>query len=207
MLRFAVVVSGTLLLWSAAARGASWDESVNGDLSSNRLSPTHITLNAGANSIRSTQVSANSPTGDVDYFWLTVPPGSQLTAINVVSTTTTTLSFVAVQRGTTFTEPNVGTNVAALLGYGHFGPGNGTVGANILPSLGTGAGAIDFAPPLPAGDYTFWQQETSATPTTSTLSFVVSAPNQVPVPRGAAVVLVVGLFAASNRLLRRRSGA
>jgi hypothetical protein len=207
MTRTALVALGVATLWSSLARATSWDESVSGDLSNNRLSPTHLTLTPGTNSITSTQVNANSSTGDIDYYWLTVPAGSQLTGINVVSTTTPSLAFIAVQRGTTFTEPNQGTNVANLLGYTHFGPANGTVGANILAALGAGAGAIDFSPPLPAGDYTFWQQETSTTPTTSTLSFGVSAPAVVPIPRAAVVLLAFALVMAGSRTLRRRSMA
>jgi hypothetical protein len=120
------VIAGLVLAWSSLAMAASWDESVNGDLSNNRLAPTHITLTPGTNPITSTVVSAGLPSGDIDYYWLTVPAGSQVAAINVVGTTTTSLAFIGVQQGTTFTEPSVGTNVANLLGYTHFGPGNGT---------------------------------------------------------------------------------
>jgi hypothetical protein len=206
MKRFMLFVStGLVLLVSRSANATNYSESVNGDLSNDRLNPTHIVLTPGSNTITSTQVNSNSTSGDIDYYWLTIPAGSKLTNIDVVSTTTTSLAFIGVQRGTTFTEPNQGTNVANLLGYTHFGPANATVGTDILGNLGTGAGAMDFIPPLGAGDYTFWQQETSTTPTTSTLTFVVSAPPaSVPVPRSAAAILGAGLLVAGCSLLGRR---
>lgn len=199
---------GLALLAARSAKATNYDESTNGDLSNDRLNPTHIVLTPGSNTITSTQVNSNAVGGDIDYYWLTIPVGSKLTNINVVSTTTTSLAFIGVERGTTFTEPNQGTNVANLLGYTHFGPGNTTIGTDILDNLGTGAGAMDFVPPLASGDYTFWQQETSGTPTTSTLTFVVSAPPaSVPIPRPAVAVLAVALLGAGGGLLRRRSRA
>jgi hypothetical protein len=199
-------------LSAATAFATNYDEAVSGDLSSNRLTPTPIALTVGSNLITATAMSANQPppTGDLDYFTITVPAGTRLTAINVNSTTTASLVFFAVQAGATMTEPNVGTNPANLLGYTHFGPANGTVGTDILDNLSLGIppspAPIGFTPPLPAGQYTFWYQETSSTPTTSQLNFVVTA-TPVPVPRSAIAASAAGLLLVALRFVRRRARA
>ena len=59
-----------------------------------------------------------------------------------------------------------------------------------------GPGAIGFTPPLPAGDYTFWMQQTGANSATYQFDFIVT-----PEPATAGL-----LFAAAVLLLRRRSG-
>src|SRR5580765_4231956 len=50
-----------VLLLATPAWATNYDESVNGDLSGDRLNPTHITLAPGANLITATAVSANQP--------------------------------------------------------------------------------------------------------------------------------------------------
>src|SRR5689334_18353067 len=105
---------GTLL--SSSASATSYDESVNGDLSNDRLNPTALTLTQGSNMITATSMS-----GDIEYFRLTVPAGRRLSAVVVVGNTSATLSFIAVQAGNQFTEPPTGTVVGNLLGYSHFG--------------------------------------------------------------------------------------
>ena len=196
------VLMGVAILMSPALHATTYDESVNGDLSGDRLMPTTITLSVGSN-----RITATSAAGDIEYYHLTVPSGFRLSALNVISSTSTSLSFIAVQRGSIFTEPPTGTVVANLLGYTHFGPGNGTIGTDILDDLGRGAGAIDFVPPLAAGDLTFWSQETSATPSTYQLEFVVTAVPPVPLPRSAIAGIGVGLALIGARQLRRAGRA
>ena len=202
------------LLSATTAFATNYDEAVDGDLSSNRLAPTPITLTVGSNTISATSRSSNSPppTGDLDYFRVTVPPGTRLTAINVVSTTTPTFAFLAFQSGAALTESNTAPNPANLLGYNHFGPANGTVGTDILDNLALGIppnpAPIGYTPPLAAGDYTFWYQETSATATTSVFNFVVAAaPAPVPVPRTAMIALGAGLLLVAGVFGRRKRAA
>ncbi len=193
---------GLGVLASPSAHATSYDEAVNGDLSGDRANPTQIPVTIGSNTI-----TATSSAGDVEYFHLAIPTGLRLTNINVISNTSTSLSFIGVQRGTTFTEPPTGTNVANLLGYSHFGPANGTIGTDILDDIGRGAGAQDFTPPLAAGDYTFWSQETSGTPSTYTLSFVVAAVPPAPIPRSAMAAIAIGLALLGARYVRRMARA
>jgi hypothetical protein len=197
---FSLLAFPVLALLPSLAWATSYDESVNGDLSGDRAHPTSINLTTGSNLITATSMS-----GDVEYITITLPAGQRLSAIVVKSNTSTSLSFIGVQAGATFTEPPSGTNVAHLLGYSHFGVGNATIGQDILPMMGTAAGAIDFSPPLTAPPYTFWSQETSSAPSTYTLDFQVTAPPAnvplSPVAMGALALLLVA--AGASRRLRR----
>lgn len=149
---------------------SSYNEGTGGDLSGDRLNPTLFTLTPGSNLLTATSVS-----GDLEYVRVTVPLGFQLNALALTDyISTDDRSFIAVQSGVTFTEPPVGTNVANLLGYTHFGTGLGHVGTDILDDMAGGAGAIGFSPPLSSGQYTFWLQETGVETSTYTLNFRVS---------------------------------
>jgi hypothetical protein len=183
------------VLSASVARAGNHDEAVNGDLSNDRLVPTIIPVSTGSNRIKAT-----SAAGDREYFRLTVPTGFRLIAVNVVSSTSPSVSFIAVQQGTVFTEPPTGTNVANLLGYHHFGAGQG----NVLDDMGTGFGAIGFVPPLPAASYVFWAQETGGA-VTYELDFVVAAVPTVPLGRPYVLLLAgvtVGLGAWRLRTRR-----
>jgi len=190
----------SLLLAQSAGAVVLHDEGVNGDLSNDRLAPTALFPAVGTNSIIATSVF-----GDREYFSLTVPAGTHLTAINLVSFSTADLAFIGVQSGSTFTQPPTGADVTKLLGYTHFGPDGGATG-DILDDMGTGPGSIGFVPPLPSGTYTFWAQQLNG-PTTYQLDFVV-APEVVPVPSlsawGFAALMSllggIGLRGTSRRL-------
>jgi hypothetical protein len=135
-----------------------WNESTGGDLSGNRLAPSAVTLALGGNDLFAT--TAN---GDQEYLRVTVPTGHQLSSLWLRSYSGNDLvSFIAMQSGDTFTEAPATANPANLLGYAHFGPGRGNLGANILPQMGTELGAQGFTPPLPSGNYTFWLQQTGS---------------------------------------------
>jgi hypothetical protein len=182
---------GCLIVGPAAAMAAIvYDEGVDGDISGDRLAPTSRSLSFGSNELTATSVS-----GDLEYITLSVPAGLQLDAVILdayVSLDST--AFIAVQSGTTFTEPPTGTDVSNLLGWSHFGTGLGQVGTDILDDISVGAGAIGFVPPLSEGDYTYWIQQTGANSATYTLDFVVT-----PEPSTLAL-LALGVPA----LLRRR---
>jgi hypothetical protein len=164
--------------------GANHDESVDGDLSGDRLAPTSIDLDLGSNVITATSVA-----GDREYYVVTVENGTRLAAVVLVSyVSPDPISFIAVQNGTTFTQPPTGTDVSQLLGWTHFGPGH--VGTTILDDIGTGAGAMGFVPPLGPGDYTFWSQQTGPNATTYALDFQVVAGSQVPALSGVGLALL-----------------
>jgi len=190
----AIAVATAIALASGAQTARAvimHDESVHGDISNDRLNPTHHTLLLNANSLIATSIA-----GDREYIRLSVPAGLSLSAINVVSwQSVDLLGFIGVQSGTTFTEPPTGTNVANILGYGHFGPGAGNVGLDILPEISAGPGAIGFTPPLVAGEYTFWIQQTGPDPATYQLDFITT-------PEPSALCLL--LFGAATLLRDRR---
>jgi hypothetical protein len=195
-----------LILSLAIAVGASatslaatiWNEAANGSLSGNRLAPSSFTLAVGDNDILGTVQGGTS--SKLDYVTLTVPVGTKMVHLDLVSyASTDQKAFIGVQRGTTFTEPASGTNVANLLGWTHFGPGAANVGADILPSMGLGPGAQDFTAPLPPNQYTFWIQQLGAA-TNFDFDFVVQ-----PVPEPSSVVLIalgsLGFLAATLRVV------
>jgi hypothetical protein len=179
---------------SVAQAASAWDETVNGDLSNDRLNPTAVSLGLGSNTLSASSVGGTNI--DREYVRVGVPAGGLLSQLVLTAyASTDPLSFIGVQSGSTFTEPPTGTNVANLYGYTHFGPGALGIGANYLPAIGTGAGAQGFTPPLAAGNYTFWIQQTSSTaPTTYTFDFVV-----VPEPGVLALLAVASLALTSVR--------
>ena len=131
------------------------DEEVNGDITDDPFNPLSLQLANSDNRFRASVI-----VGDLDY--VNVPAGQVLSSITLedyVSSNST--SFIGIQAGTVFTEPATAAAAAVgnLLGYAHFG--RSMIGTNILPAVSTGAGAQGFVPPLAAGDYTFWMQETS----------------------------------------------
>jgi hypothetical protein len=185
----AAVVAAMSLGALARADVVIWDESINGDISGDRLNPSFVNLSLGVNTL-----IASSLTGDREYIRMTIPAGLNLASIvNVTWISEDPIGFIAVQQSATFTEPPTGTNVANLLGWMHFGSGPGTVGQNILAALGQGAGSIGFAPPLPASTYTFWIQQTGPFLATYRLDFVV-----VPAP-GTVALGALALLCAPRR--------
>ncbi len=179
-----------LSLPGISAAGVVWNESVNGDLSDDRLNPTSLTLHAGSNLL-----TATTGGEDREYVHFNLPAGTSMTAIIHVSWAGTgdNLAFIGVQDGTTFTEPPVGTTVSNLLGYAHFGPDEGTVGTDILPLIGMGFASMGFSPPLTGSDYTFWIQQLG-NEATYTLDFQL-----VPQPGAMALVGLAGCVLAIRR--------
>ena len=187
--------------WSYAA---SYNESINGDLSNNQAAPTPLTLSNGVNPVIGTTAA-----GDQDWLPLTIPAGFVLSSDVLASyASTDSQGFTGVQAGSSFVG-NPETTPSAYLGYAHYGTAasNGAagtlnlVGDNLLPIMGNTAdasGSQGFTPPLGAGTYTFLIQQTGAT-TNYEFDFGVS-----PVPEPGSLCLI-GLAGAMT-MRRRRAG-
>jgi hypothetical protein len=198
MPKFTALMSATAILvaTTGAQAAVAWDESTQGDLSNVGASPTFVALSTGANQILGT--TGNQGTGtDRDMFRVTVPAGFQLTSLQVLtSTTPLNLGFLGIQSGSQITSTS---SSAALAGWTHYTVADR--GTNVLPRVGTGAGAIGFTGALGAGNYAFWIQDFDAGVSPYGFELTLAA---VPEPSTAAVMLL-GLVGIAG--LRRRLAA
>ncbi len=171
----------------SATAASIWDESVNGDLSSDPGAPTVLALALGTNSITGTTQS------DMDFFTVTVPDGASFAQLLLTSfESTDDLAFLAIESGTVITDLG---SPANLLGWLH--PSAALVGADIFDDLALGAGALGFTAPLGPGTYTLWMQQTGPEPVAYGIDLVVVAVPEPPV--GALFVLGLGALAIARR--------
>lgn len=148
-----------------------FDESTGGDITDDLNNPLPIQLAIPSGSISGTVV-----TPDRDYVTINVPANTQLNAVTVTSyDSLDDVSFIGIQAGSVFTVPpqEAQARTGELLGWHHLGAAD--VGTDILGIIGQGEGAQGFTPPLEAGDYTLWIQETGQNPATYEITFEVSA--------------------------------
>ena len=183
------IVAGSMRVDGAVV----WSESVQGDLSGNRTSPSVVALLPGSNN-----VIATTQGGDQEYFRVTVPAATQLTGVVLNSYSAFDVSFIGVQQGATFTVDPFAAQADDMYGYAHFG--RGQLNTSILDDIGQGFDAQGFTPPLPAGTYTFWVQQLSGA-TSYDLNFQVTA---VPEPSAVAIVGAAALACAKRSMRRRR---
>ncbi len=183
----------TLALAATSHAGVLWNETNQGDLSNDWLTPTVATLVAsedGENILSGT--SGDDGTGiDRDYITVTIPAGAQLTGIILQDYFSPDFNmFMGVVAGTTVVNPEEATD-QSVLGYALFGPSD--LGNDLMEELAVprypGGG---FIAPVGPGTYTFWIQQTGE-PTIYQMNFVV-----VPAP-GAMVMAAMGLVVARAR--------
>lgn len=198
------LLCASLLLFAPAGVAVAaeiWNETNSGDLSGDRLNPDAFVLAPGSNNLVGDVIGGAG--ADLDYVALTVPANHLLAQIVLeVYDSTDSRAFLAVQQGATFTEPPTSTDVTQLLGYSHIGPGGAQPGTDILDDLGLGGGAIGFTPPLAAGQYSFWIQQTGTALTGYDFNFVVE---EVPEP-SSLTLGAMGAVAAVWLAARRRRG-
>jgi hypothetical protein len=199
LLRLMFAFAAVSLLAALDAHAAIvYVESVSGDLSGNGLAPTSISVGVGSNEIYG-NTGRNSTTGtDRDYFTISVPTGRQIIALVEKAGTTTVggVSFFAVQPGTQVTVPVSPSDATGLLGWMHYF-GTAT-DVDTLEALGSnGFGATNFTPPLPAGAYAFWVQDTGLGSSSYGFDIVIA-----PEP-GVAALLLLGCGAFGLARTRR----
>lgn len=184
----------TLAFVSAANAGVLWNETVQGDLSNDWLSPTVAQLVAseeGENILSG--LTGDDGTGvDRDYITVTIPAGAELTGIILQDYFSPDFNmFMGVVAGTTVVNPEEATD-QSVLGYALFGPTD--VGIDLMDELGIarypGGG---FVAPVGPGTYTFWIQQTGE-PTIYQMNFIV-----VPAPGALAFASVLLLPVARRR--------
>lgn len=122
--------------------------------------------------------------------------------------------------------PAVFTDPANLLGYTLIGTedaagifaGVSKPGEDLLPPLGATIrpnqpngdpspipnGGLGFLPPLAAGDYVFWAQQTAPGKVTVQLNFVVSSVSSIPEPTSAIALLALGGLGVVSRWKRHK---
>ena len=92
----ALLLAGTLSLPTFAA--TIYDETVDGNASSNGLSPTLVVLAQGSNQILGTNGNATAASLR-DYFTFNVPVGLMLTSITLLDTAIGNVGFIGLQAG------------------------------------------------------------------------------------------------------------
>lgn len=185
-----------LVLTAGTVAAASYDESIDGDLSGDRLAPTLFALDPGLNPL----IVADTQFGDLEYVTVNVPASFSLEGVILSSyVSANQIAFAAVQAGTIFSQDPAFPDPAGMLGLTHFGSfvsaDTANPGDDLLDNMGGGTfGGQGFSQPLPSGDYTFWIQQTSPVATAYTLDFVV-----VPEPAAAALAIAALLLAGFAR--------
>ncbi len=160
-----------------------YDEATEGDITDDATNPLTLALGVGSNVISGEVVA-----GDLDYVTVNVPEGYVLSSLELANyESADDVAFIGIQEGTVFTEPPTDTDAANLLGFTLFGAdGEGT---DILPAIGSGAGSQGFAPPLEAGNYTFWIQQTGTDVVAYSFDLVTTLAADVPASGSLTVTL------------------
>lgn len=200
--RSVTALAAALLLAAGSGQAlAAWNEATDGDFSNDGMAPTVVSLGLGSNLIwGTTGRPAPAAAVDLDYFTFTIPAGYQLSEMWVLDGTDAVGggSFIGLMSGTQFTVPPSTPSAAGLLGWALFS--SSTAETDLLPVLGSsGMGATGFTPPLPAGDYVFWVQETAVGVATYGFDLTVTA-----VPEAPSALAMLGGLALLASALRRR---
>lgn len=189
----------TVGLAAPALAATAYNEGTTGDLSNLRATPTAITIVAGDNDVLGT-TGLGFGGVDLDYLTFTIAAGYELSSLKVLAGTQPAggVSFLAIQSGAAVTVDPAAPDPAPLLGWAHFSDAD--IGTDILPAIGVAPSAIGFVPPLGAGTYSLWIQDTNVGAATYALRLGVT-----PVPEPHTVVLALAGLAALAGMRRRRT--
>ena len=172
-MRISVSAFLTLLVLTTSTY-AAWDESLDGDLSTNPATPTPISLGLGSNSVAGTIVT---PADTRDYLTFTLVAGQTLDAIELLdysfvgSGAPGDRGFFAIFSGAVGAEPAGGNHLYSS----HLDQGLFPLNSDILPSVSGDGGIAGTGLTLPvgAGTYTFLVQQTGSENTAYEFDFQV----------------------------------
>lgn len=196
---FLVLLLLILLASSPAAAVVVWDESIDGDLSTDPANPTSIAFGGGGGNM--TIIGTVQASGDTwDYITFSVSGGQQLAAllleryVDLPGGGPGDRGFHAINEGSTSFIPS-GATSGSFLGGAHLDPA--PAGTDLLPVLAAAPQAgTGFSTPLGIGRYSYLVQQTDPELTGYTLTFQI-----VPEPT-TGLLLSAGLLALGWRRSR-----
>jgi hypothetical protein len=193
-IRTTLALAALLLAASAPTHALmAWDEATQGDLSSDGLAPTVLTIGEGINTVLGS-VGSSGAGVDRDYFSFSVSAGWQLSAMILRPETgvSGSASFLAIQAGPQVTVSPTGAGAAALLGYVLYSPDQ--IGNNLLQDMALPGGVLG------SGTYSVWVQELGGLSPYG-LDLIAA---EVPEPGSAALLLagMLGTTALKRRAVR-----
>ena len=171
MLKLVTAVSLSSLFFVGSAQAlTTYDEGVDGDLSSDPAAPTAVAFAVGSNVVTGT-TTTSAPADTRDYLTFTIAAGQALTSIMLDAYAPADTTFQALAPGATSFIPSGGTS-GSFLGSSHVN--GGLVGTDILDNMAAlPFGGIGFAAPLGPGTYTYLIQQTGPEVTAYSLDFQI----------------------------------
>ena len=201
-LKASLLSLAALLPAAALAGGGGWNETTQGDLPNDGLTPAVVAVAPGSNTFQGlTGRDATTQVVDRDYFTVSVPAGYELSSMIVLSGTMSIGggSFIGLASGSTVTTSPTSGSAVGLLGWSIFSEDN--IGSDLLQFMSIpGLGSTGFTPPLPAGTYSVWVQETGIGVATYAFTMDITPVTAVPEPATALTLLAgLGLLAGAAR--------
>lgn len=164
----------SVLLVLPASAAVVHNEAVNGDLSSDPLTPTPLVFAIGGNTIIGTCGNTGSPVDIRDYLRFSIPAGQVLNGLTLLEYAPNNLSFASFNAGVTSFIPSGATDASFLSGIHITGTDLGT---NLMPAFVTRHVTTNglAVPQLGPGDFCFLIQQTSVLTQLYALEFVLDA--------------------------------